>query len=494
MTGIAKHAAIYAAGTILAKAVSFVLLPLYTRLLTPADYGILQLLAMATELVSIVAGSRIAWGIFHFYHKAETLPEKHSVLSTAMVLLIVTYSVAAVAAALGAPAIAKMMLGEREVYTTYVRLAVFSLALEGLVVVPLAHMQIRDKSGLYVAVGLTKLLLQLAFNLVLLIPFRLGVLGVLLSSLLANVLLGCWLATWLIRDVGVRVQRPVMRGLLRVGLPLVGMQIATVVLAYGDRYFLNRAASPAEVGLYGLAYQFGFLLYQLGYQPFQQVWDPRRFQLASHPDREIHFARAFVYANLLVLGFAVALALFSRDLIRVMADEAFHTAADIIPLVLAAYVFQAWAGFHNVGVFIRERTELWTVATWVSALVALTGYLVLIPRLLAFGAALTAVASMSTRFGLLYYFSQELWPVRYRWRPVLLLAAAAVAVVAASVPTRALSLPVGFLSHVAMFGVFVAVAWRWGGLDADERRRVVKELLNSRATLGRLVPALASRK
>src|SRR5204862_2953786 len=97
MSRIGRHGLVYAAGLVLSKAVAFVMLPVYTRYLTPADYGLLQLIQMVIEVASIVAGSRLGAGIFRFYHKAETAAERRAVLSTAVIVLLTSYTLAATA-------------------------------------------------------------------------------------------------------------------------------------------------------------------------------------------------------------------------------------------------------------------------------------------------------------------------------------------------------------------------------------------------------------
>ena len=87
--GVVRHTLIYGLGTLLQKGVSFLMLPLYTRLLTPTDYGILALIDMTLDVISIGAGAQLAYAIFRFYHKADTEAERHTVVSTVFVALTV---------------------------------------------------------------------------------------------------------------------------------------------------------------------------------------------------------------------------------------------------------------------------------------------------------------------------------------------------------------------------------------------------------------------
>src|SRR4029453_6833406 len=92
LTAVGRQTAVYAAGMILAKGLSFLLLPLYTHYLSPAADGVIQLSEMTVEIVSIVAGARLTVGIFHFYHKAPDDCGRQGVLSTAALLLSASFA------------------------------------------------------------------------------------------------------------------------------------------------------------------------------------------------------------------------------------------------------------------------------------------------------------------------------------------------------------------------------------------------------------------
>ena len=89
--GIARHTIIYGLGTILQKAVSFLMLPIYTRILTLEDYGVIALIDMTLDVISIGAGAQLAYAIYRFYHKADTEADRRTVVSTVFFSLLVSY-------------------------------------------------------------------------------------------------------------------------------------------------------------------------------------------------------------------------------------------------------------------------------------------------------------------------------------------------------------------------------------------------------------------
>src|SRR5690348_6704770 len=81
---VARNVLVYGLGTVLARAVSFLMLPVYTRYLSPADYGILQLLDVAVEVIVLVISAGATSGLQRFYFKASTTEDRHAVLVTGL--------------------------------------------------------------------------------------------------------------------------------------------------------------------------------------------------------------------------------------------------------------------------------------------------------------------------------------------------------------------------------------------------------------------------
>jgi O-antigen/teichoic acid export membrane protein len=460
MRHIGRHSLIYGAGILLSKAIAFVMLPVYTRVLTPSDYGALQLIETTLEVISIIAGSRLASGVFHYYYKAATEEAKRAVLSTALVVLVSSYGVASGATYVFAPRIAALVFGVADGTTVgYIRIAAGSLFLYSFLVVPISFLQLRERSMLFVGLNVARLVVQLSLNILLVVVLRIGVKGVLLSTLYTNLIFAVVMAALLVSAVGVRVSRGTAADLLRFGLPFVATQAATFVATFGDRYFLRSAADAAAVGVYGLAYQFGFLLAAVGYEPFNNYWEPKRFALARQPDCDALYARAFLYFNVLLFSVAVGITLFVGDVLRVMATPPFFGAAAIAPVVVIAYVMQSWTGFHNVGIMLRERTQYITYANWIGAAVALIGYAVLIPRWFGMGAAVATVLSFGVRELLVYIWSQRFWRVAYDWRPVLRVVALAFGVGIARFLLSPDSLWAAIVYHLTLLGIYAVGVW-----------------------------------
>jgi O-antigen/teichoic acid export membrane protein len=483
LTGIARHSMIYAVGTLLSKAVAFVMLPVYTRYLTPGDYGVMELIGMTLDIIAMIAGAGMAAGIFRYFHKAETEAERNAVVSTAMQMLAASYLGVAAIAFAWSGTLSRVVFGNA-VYGPLVRIGAETLAFQSLMMVSLAYIRVQHRSVGFVFANLSKLVLALSLNIYFVVFLGMGVRGVLLSTLISTAAVGLVLTGLVVREVGFAWSMQAGRNLFRYGVPLIGTQFATFIATFGDRYFLEHASNVAAVGIYTLAYQFGFMLSALGYTPLEMVWIPARFSIAKRVDRDDMFARTFVYLNVWFLSVAVGITLFIGDVLHVMTTPAFYSAAVLVPIILVAYVFQGWATIQDIGIHEAERTEFITVANWLSAATAVIGYVVLIPRYFALGAAIATVAAFAVRWAATYYFSQRLWHVRYRWTPVLRQVAIGVVVCVASIlMPPAGNVFISLVRHAMLFLAYAAGLWTLGVLSIEERAEIRTRIATARRSL-----------
>ena len=473
--GIGKHALIYAVGMVMSRAVSFVMLPIYTRYLTPADYGVMALVEMTLDFIAIIGGGNLALGVFRFYHKTEDESEKREVVSTSFMLVGVLYFVVGAAVFASAGLMSALLFGS-DAQVTVIRVAALNLAAGSLMIVPMTYARVKDRSVLFVGANMVKLILAVGLNLLFIVVMGLGVVGIFLSSLIASSVVGLALVVWLWKNVGRRPSTKWTRNLLRYGVPLMGMQVATFIATFSDRYFLQAAGDEAVVGLYSLAYQFGFLMVMIGLTPMEMVWGPKRFEIAKRDDKDHLLARGFTLLNILMFMAGVGITLFVADVLRIMSTEAFHSAAAVVPVILVAYVFQAWAAIQDIGILVEEQTRYLAIINAVSAAVAVIGYALLVPPFLEWGAAGATVISFSTRYVLTYRVSQRLWPVVYEWRPVLVLVAWSVFVGGGALLLPQMALVSSLAVRTVLFGVFVGGVWVLPVMEPSDKA-AVRELL-----------------
>lgn len=415
---LSKHTLIYGGGIIISRAVSFIMLPIYTRYLTPADYGTLELLSMTIDVISMIVGMGLASSVFKFYYEYENPEEKKEVISTTT-LSILTISFAATNLGIIFSREITNLVFSKPDNLSYFRFFFIIHFFQSASIIPLLYIRVLQNSTLFVVLNVIRLIIQLSLNIYFVVMLRMGIIGILYSTLLTDILIGIYLSFYTFQKVGFKFSVSKCKKLLSFGYPLIFWSLGSFVITFSDRYFLNYFSDTSSVGIYALAYKFGFLLTALVSVPFSQIWEPQRFEMANQSNAQDVFRKVFFYLNIVFLSIALIIALLIKDVLTIMAAPSYMEAHKIVPLILVAVIFQLWTGFCNIGLFLKEKTILYGLSALIAVVLSIILNLFLIPRYGVYGAGLTAVIVFGIRFFFVYIFSQRYYYINYGWGNVL---------------------------------------------------------------------------
>jgi O-antigen/teichoic acid export membrane protein len=457
---LGRNTMLYTLCSLVQRAVGFLLLPVYTRYLTPADYGVLQLLDITVDIAAILFVSGMTAGLQRYYFAAKDEAERKQVVSTTYVLELGLGAVATMALFLAAPLAAYIGLREPQ-HVMFVRISAINFLLSVLLSVPLLLLQTQKRAGAFLLASMGKLILQVTLNLTCLIGLGLGVVGMLYSGLVVNAIVGLVLAIWLMRSVGLHFSMPMLRKLRSFGVPYQISTAGSFILVFGDRFFLGHNRSIGEVGLYGLAYQFGFLLSSLVEGPFCRAWNPMRFQQVELPrsERDRFYNQGLRILGVVLILVATGIVLYTPAIIRLATTAEFYPAAVFVPILIGAYIAQCYTMVVAFGIDVSTRTKYYTYATWISSVLIVLLYASLIPPFGGLGAAWATLLAFLVRFALTYYFAQQVWPVSYEWGTTLqaLVIGGVVCMVAWMLPP--MSLITGVVVDTLLFLLCVVAIW-----------------------------------
>ncbi|WP_019531042.1 lipopolysaccharide biosynthesis protein [Dasania marina] len=414
---IFKKSTLYAIGTAARAATSIIMLPIYTRYLTPDVYGTAELLNIILDLTVLLLGAQITGGVFKFYSDAGSKKEKNTVVSTAIWLGLLVNVVGIILLWLSAPFLASA-LGSSEL-TLALRWFSFTLAFATITELGMGYYRVNDMAGSFLMVSLAKLAIQIAANVYFIVFLEMGLWGIIYSALLAGSVQAAWLAYNIIPKVGVYFSISKAKELAVFGLPLVFGSIAMYYITFADRYYLQYFHDATSVGLYALSYKFGFMLLALVWAPFMSYWGAKQFDHAKEDDGAALFGRVFEVANYILWLAATGMLLFASPIIRFIADASYFQSIEYIPYIVMAYVFLGWTEFHRFGIFESKRTYLLNRINWFSVLIVSVAYISLIPNYGGGGAALATLLVMAVRFVVIYHYAQKYYSFYTPWFKVL---------------------------------------------------------------------------
>jgi len=412
------HSAIYGTMNILAKGVGFIMIPIYTHYIPPADYGVYELLDLVVMVVGIFLGAGIVNAVARFYFLYDTEKERNNVVSSAIYCLCGILALCIPIVCFFAPELS-ILIFDTSQYSFLLRLVFISFAFNSILEIPLSYIRFVEKPILFASVSLARLSIQLGLNIYFVVYQHLGIIGIVYSGFIASMLFSLFLVFSLLARVGWTCKLHLAWEMIKFGSPLILSNIGMFIIHFADRFYLKKYTSLTDVGIYSLGYKMGFLITYLIGQPFGMVWNYWRYTLIEQEDGERMYGKIFLlFSSLLFFGW-LGLSLFSRELITVMADPKYYEAYKVVPVVALAYVFRGIAEFFKGMFFIEKATAMMSGLTAGVALCALLLYTFLIPKWGISGAAYSTLLIFFLLSTIYYIIIEHIRNIDYNMKSVL---------------------------------------------------------------------------
>jgi O-antigen/teichoic acid export membrane protein len=430
---------------VISKLIAVALLPLYTRYLNPEDYGAAEVLIVAVIAASIVIRLGVIEALLRFYYERDEDPER--VVKTGFASLFFTATVGlAIALPLAEP-LSRLLLDRSD--PELVRIAIFGLWVFTMYEFLLALFRLDERARAFLAFTVSNVLVTIPVTVYLLVTQR---------HRLALV------PDW-----------PLLRRMLRFGLPTMPAELSLYSLNFIDRLMLVRLAGLADAGLYSLSVKFAQAVNVL-VKGFQLAWPPLAYSIRDDDEARGAYAVIVTWFVIVCTFFVTGLWLLSRWMVRVLAAPEFFESYEAIGLVSTGVMLYALYLVLVVVLGRTGRTEFNFPATAAGTAANVGLNLVFIPEFGIVGAGLSLVISYAVVLALMYVFTQRLFHVPYEWLRLgqaLLLAAAIVAAGELLLPTDGLD---GLASRTALWLLYPAVLWATGFLSDEERRAAANNL------------------
>jgi len=412
---LGKDTLIYSIGQFALKGVGFITIPIYTRIFSPADYGIIGLISMAVAFWGVFVGMGTSTAVTFYFNEEKETKSRASVVTATLQLHLIGGVAVAFLVIIGWPLLDRFLFRGEVVWHTFV------IALVGML---LGHImgsirlvfRLTYRSWLYVSLGLSSSLIFIVASLILVVWLDLGVLGYFVGSAISSFTAA--IVGWLmIRDYisweGWRLD--LWRKLLIFGIPLVPAEISTYFLFSLDRWLINHYLTSHDLGLYTVAAKLAVSMSTIVYV-FMQAFMPLSMDVLQSDNRgEMNrfFETTFRYYCGLSLALVIIITGLSPYLLKILTPPEYFEASKIIGIMALPAVFFGGTYFSSLGSWKVQKTYLYSLSVVVALVVGVVLGVLLIPRYGLIGASVSTAIAMFSLVVTSFYFSQKHWRIDF---------------------------------------------------------------------------------
>ncbi len=415
------HATTYAIGNIARRLVGFAMLPIYTRYLSPADYGVIGLLTFALALFEPLFGARMGRAIPKFYFDSDDRRARRAVIWGVLGVTGAVSAVSMTALILLRGVGSQLLFGDRN-YGLCLGLFAVNLLSRPIEDTGMVYIRLQGRSGLFLTVSMVKLALQVGLNLLLVVYLKDGVVGAILSGIVSSVAVGVALVGYVAAREPPALDFVITRRMLAFSWPLWLSGLAGLYVGSSGGVYLRVFHSLSDVGRLELALRFATVASALVWTPFFQHWEPMSYQYYREGGGERKFRVAFItIATLLFVG-GLGVSIFAEPVIRVMAAKAFQPAAAIVPILTLGFVLESLRSFFNFSFLATGHTKVHSFCQYSTAIVITVLYFALVPVLGLTGTAVAQGVAFMAAFIYVWRISTHYYDPGYDLTPIGVLA------------------------------------------------------------------------
>ena len=409
---LAGESVIYGISGTAHKLIGLFLIPLYTRIFTLEEYGVIALLLAVSTFFNIflmlgLDNAAARW----FYDSEELEPQQRTIATWFWSQLIFGVCVMGVMLLL-VPWVSDQILDD-PAHTKLLYLVVLAIPFSTFLKVTFKVFRFRRLAwraalwSVLTALGTASLIVLFVAGL------EWGLLGLYTGELLALSLIAvvamALVPAWFSPR---RFDKARLRQMLVFGLPFVPAAVATWVRISSDRIILQGFWPGDELGLFALGFQLssGVGLFT---NAFDMAYGPFAFSIHKRKDATEVYAKVLLLFTFIGSLLCVGVSLFDRLLLSIIATEAYLGAATCVPMLCFSFIFYGMVGIAAVGPGIVKKASPVAMSIFFAAVVSLAMNFALIPSFGREGAALSNMCSSLTAAVYLFIKAQRHYPIPY---------------------------------------------------------------------------------
>lgn len=419
---LTKDTAIYGISTMVGRFLNFILVPFFTNIFDPNEYGYVMLLYAYIGLFNIIFVYGLDSAFLKYAAFKDIGDDKDNFSTPYLSILFTSILFTAIIILLRAPIGYTINLPEN--YNYLIIYSVLIIFFDSNSSIPFLKLRLERKAKYFSFLKVLNITINIAANFILILKFKLGIEAIFISNLIASALTLIFLLPTILKNFKPKIHSLLYKRLLKFGLPYLPAGLAVMMVQVIDVPILQALTDVDTVGIYKANYKLGIFM-MLFVSMFQYAWQPFFLNNAKEENAKEIFSKVLTYFTVVGSVLLITLSLFISELVKInfagfyLLGEKYWSGISIVPIVLLGYFFNGLYVVFSAGIYIEEKSIFAPIVTGLGALVNVVVNYILIPQMNIIGAALATLASYVVMAGGYYIVTQKYYHIHYEYGKIL---------------------------------------------------------------------------
>ena len=461
---LASDAGLYVVGFALRRALSVITMPVLTRYLSTAGYGVLAIVGSVQNMLEVFYELGLGSAATRFYYDAADPAQRRRLFATLLVFSSLVTAVLTGLLFLAGPLVWQLVGGEIPFYP-YLALTLGGVFLGNFAVLPRVLFRVCNQVPTFFRLSLAQSVLTVALSLVFVIWYDMGPVGPVLATFVVTALFtGVYLA-YLRPWVKGAVDWQVARRAVAFGAPEIPLRWGRWALRTSDRLILRHFTSLSTVAFYSVGCSVAKMPFDLVGSGIHWAIVPFFYATATEESQKRSttlFARIATYNFLILVALGLATVMFAHEFITILASDRYAEAERVVPLVAAASLLECAFYIPSKGLYLRQKTAWLLPLFLIPSAIDIGLNFVLVPMYGMMGAAWSMFFGYSLMIVMTIIVSQRVYPIPYEYGRIAKIGVAALLVWGISLVLPDTGWAARIVAKAAALALYPILLWAMG--------------------------------
>lgn len=419
----------YALGNLIVRSLGFILLPLYSNLITTSEFGNYALLMSVYTIMSVFFQFGMFGALNKFYIEEKSEEKKFLIFSSILNTIIIIGVVLTTVLWQLSPVISRVVFNTNAFsgLLTISFVAVLFETIGSYILFLLKTTGYAKKVVIYSAVGA---LFNLGLNVIFVYSLRLSVYGIILAQVISGIFMVLILLPFIKDKYHFTIERDIIKVIIKFSVPLLFANLFMAGSNVADRFILNIYSGREQVGLYSFSYRIAIIMSIL-VASFSTAWNPHSLNLYYSSDYKISFGKILnklvaISCLLLLVVSLLAQYLFNIHVFNFfLFNPAYKAGIVIIPFVMIGYIFNGISAYYSVYPSVSNKSYHILISEMIAFSFNVFLNIILIPKIGLIGAAFATAAGFLSGSAYLFIISRREIKIEYQLKDLLIIIIAA---------------------------------------------------------------------
>lgn len=417
---LTKDTALYGISTIVGRFLGFILVPFYTNVFSPDEFGIQSYIYAFLAFANIV----YIYGMDAAFMKYATDGDndKEKVFSTGYLFVTITSVIFSIFLIIGHSWIAQSTDLTEYSYIFYYVIGI--LFLDTATLIPFSDLRLERKAGKFAAIKILNILINVSLNFILILGYGYGIEAIFISNFAASLFSFLVLIPQIVSQINLVIEKSILKKMLFFGLTYLPASVASMIVQVVDVPIMRELTNESTLGIYRANYKLGIFM-MLFVSMFHYAWQPFFLTNAKEENAKQIFSKVLSLFLIFTSFLWIVLSLFIDDLAsikfwhgRSLIGSEYLEGTFIIPVILLAYIFHGLYINFIAGIYLEEKTKYLPIITGVGAVLNIISNLILVPIIGIMGGAISTLLSYIIMSIGIYLVSQKFYRINYDYKTI----------------------------------------------------------------------------